>query len=819
METLLQDIAYGLRTLRKSPRFTAVAVLTLALGIGANTALFTVVNGVLLNPLPFSRSEQLVALHESKPNFEGGSISYLNFLDWQKDNHTFASMAISRGNDFSLTGTGDAEQIRGEFVSSDFFNVLGVKPLLGRSFLPGEDRIGAAPIALISAGLWESKFKSNPEIVGQGITLDGKSYTIVGVIPASFHLQIPGFREGQAYVPIGQWSNPWLNRRGAGLGIHGIGRLKSGLTIEQARSDMESVTHNLSIAFPDDDKGISAKLVPLKQQIVGEVRPLLLVLLGAVGFVLLIACVNVANLLLARSTGRAREFAIRCALGAGQARIARQLLTESVLLSLIGGGLGVLFALWGTRAALGVLPAALPRAEAIAFDSRVLFFTLGISLLTGLLSGLSPAFLKTSRLTLHDSLKESGRGISGGRHRIQSAFVIAEMGLALVLLIAAGLMLRSLTELWRTDPGFNPHNVLTFSVSLPPSMMKATPDAIRAKYRDLEARFASIPTVRGASLTWESLPMGWDDEEVFWPEGAPKPSSNNDMKWTILYVVGPDYLKVMGTPLLRGRFLTAQDNENSPGVAIVDDVFARKYFPSQDPIGKILNFENSRSGKVEIVGVVEHVKQWGLDSDDTQPLRAQMYVSSMQMPDRYISLAPSGSGVILRADAITPALLDAIRHTNREMSSEQVLFGVRTMDEIIARSLAERRFSMILLTVFAVLAVTLATIGIYGVISYVVGQRTQEIGVRMALGASYRDILRLVLGSAGRLAAIGVAVGLSLAFALTRLMSGLLYGVRATDPMTFLAVTVLLSVVAIAAGYIPARRAARVDPMVALRYE
>ena len=819
METLLQDIAFGLRSLRKSPRFTAVAALTLALGIGANTALFTVVNGVLLNPLPFSHPEQLVALHESKANFEGGSISYPNFLDWQKDNHTFASMAISRANDFSLTGTGDAEQVRGEYVSSDFFNVLGVKPVLGRTFLPGEDRIGGLPIAMVSAGLWQSKFNSNPEIVGQGITLDGRYYTIVGVIPANFHLQIPGFHESQAYVPIGQWSNPWLSRRGAGLGIHGIGRLQPGVTIEQARSDMQSVTHNLSVAFPDDDKGISAKIVPLKRQIVGEVRPLLLVLLGAVGFVLLIACVNVANLLLARSTGRSREFAIRTALGAAHSRIIRQLLTESVLLGMVGGGLGVLLALWGTQAALGILPAALPRAEAISFDSRVLLFALGISFLAGVLSGVTPAFLKTSKLNLHDSLKEAGRAISGGRHRTQSAFVITEISLALVLLIGAGLMLRSLAQLWRTDPGFNPHNVLTFNVSLPSSMLKATPDAIRATYRDLEARFADIPTVRAASLSWESLPMGWDDEEVFWPEGEPKPSSNNDMKWTILYVVGPDYLKVMGTPLVRGRFFNPQDNENSPGVAVVDDVFARKYFPSQDPIGKTLNFENSRSGKVQIVGVVGHVKQWGLDTDDTQPLRAEMYVSSMQMPDRYISLASSGSGVILRADAITPALLDSIRQTNRQMSSAQVLFGVQTMDEVISRSLAERRFSMILLTVFALLAVTLASIGIYGVISYVVGQRTQEIGVRMALGASYRDIIRLVLGSAGRLAAVGVVVGLALAFALTRLIAGLLYGIRATDPLTFVIVTIVLSFVAVAAGYIPARRAARVDPMVALRYE
>jgi predicted permease len=819
METLLQDMRYAIRTLRKSPGFTVVAVITLALGIGANTALFSVVNGVLLNPLPFAQPDRLVALHESKPNFEGGSISYPNFIDWQKDNHTFASMAVARSNDFSLTGIGEAEQVRGEFISSDFFSVLGVAPLRGRGFLQGEDRIGGAPIAIISAGLWEQKFSSAPDILGKGLTLDGKSYTIVGVIPARFRLQIPGFREAQVYLPIGQWNNPWLTKRGAGLGIHGIGRLKPGVTFDQARADMDSVTHNLALAFPDADKGIGAKLVPLKQQMVGDVQPYLVVLLGAVGFVLLIACVNVANLLLARSTARAREFAIRGALGAGQGRIVRQLLTESVLIALVGGTLGVLLAARGTRAALGVLPAALPRAEEIGLDSRVLLFTTAISLFAGILSGVTPAIFKTSRLDLHDALKGTGRGITGARHRAQSTFVVLEMALALVLLIGAGLMLRSLARLWQTDPGFNPHNVLSFSVSLPPSMMKASPAAIRAAYRDLGDKLASIPTVQAASLSWESLPMGWDDEELFWLAGRPKPASNNDMNWSIIYVVGPDYLKVMGIPLQSGRFLTAHDNEHSPGVAVVDEVFARKYFPNQDPIGKRLNFENTASGQLEIVGVVGHVKQWGLDADDAQPLRAQMYLSCMQMPDGYIALAPSGSGVVLRSNKITTGLTDSIRQTSEEMSRDQVVFGMRTMDEIISRSLAERRFSMILLRVFAALALTLASLGLYGVISYVVEQRTQEIGVRMALGAEKGEILRLILGGAGKLAGIGIAAGLAMAFALTRLMSGLLYGIRATDPVTFAMVTALLVLVALVAGYIPARRATRVDPMVALRYE
>jgi predicted permease len=818
MGGLAQDLRYASRQLRKNPGFAAVAVLTLALAIGANTALFSVVNGVLLNPLPFPQPEQLVAVHESKPNFEGGSISYSNFFDWQKDNHTLASMAIARSNDWSLTGSGEAEQVHGEFISSDFFRVLGMKPLTGRWFLPGEDRIGGAPLALISRSIWERKFSAEPDIVGKGITLDGRTYTIVGVTPANFHLEIPGFREGQVYLPIGQWDNSWLSQRGAGLGIHGIGRLKPGVTLEQARADMDSVTRNLAIAFPETDKGVSAKLVPLKQQVVGEVRPYLLVLLGAVGFVLLIACVNVANLLLARSTMRRREFAIRGALGAGQARIVRQLLAESVLIALIGGSLGVLLAAGGTRAALGVLPAALPRAEEIGLDWRVLQFTTALSLFAGILSGITPAILKTSKLDLHNALKQTGRGISGARHRAQNVFVVLEMALALVLLIGAGLMLRSLARLSQTDPGFNPHNVLSFNISLPPSMLKASPEAIRAAYRDLANNLASLPTVQGASLTWESAPMGWDDEELFWLAGQPKPASNNDMNWSIVYVVGPDYVKVMRIPLLRGRFLTSHDNEHSPGAVVVDEVFAHKYFPNQDPIGKRLNFENTASGQLEIVGVVGHVKQWGLDADDTQPLRAQMYLSCLQMPDGYIARTPSGSGVVLRSERITPALIDSIR-ANSTMSRDQVVFGMRTMDEIVSGSMAERRFSMILLTVFSALALILASIGLYGVISYVVGQRTQEIGVRMAVGAEGSDILRLILKGAGKLAAVGVVAGLTMAFALTRLMSSLLYGVRATDPLTFVAVTVLLSLVTLAAGYIPARRATKVDPMVALRYE
>ena len=817
METLLQDLRYGFRMLIKSPGFTAVAVVTLALGIGANTALFSVINGVLLSPLPFPQPDQLVTLHENKPNFEGGSVSYPNFRDWQKDNHTFSSLAIARGYAFSLTGIGEAEQVGGEFVSSDFFRVLGVNPVVGRTFVQDEDQVGAGALALISAGLWQRKFSSALDILGKSIRLDAKDYTIVGVIPADFRLVIPGFRDSQVYVPLGQWNNPLLLQRGAGLGLHGIGRLKPGVTIEQARADMEGVTRNLEAAFPDADKGITAKLTPLKEQMVGHVRPLLLVLLAAVGFVLLIACVNVANLLLARSTGRTREFAVRAALGASQGRVLRQLLTESILLALVGGGIGLLLAAWGTRAALGVLPAALPRAEQVGLDAPVLLFTVGISLLAGIVFGLTPA-LKTSRPDLHETLKQGGRGASGSRHRTQGVFVVVEMALALVLLIGAGLTIRSLVKLWSVDPGFNPHNVLTFGLSLPPSMMNAKPEAIRAAFRDFDDKLAAVPGVQAVSQTWGAIPLSGDDEQLFWIEGQPKPAYENDMNWAIDYIVEPDYLKAMGIPLLRGRFFTLQDNERSPHVVVVDEVFAQQYFANQEPIGKRINVKGSNQPE-QIVGVVGHVRQWGLGSDDQQSLRSDLYIPCLQMPDDFVAAAPSGSAVVVRTGDASSGLLDSIRHLSAQMSSQQVIFGAQTMDSLISDSVASQRFSMILLLVFAVLALILASVGIYGVISYVVGQRAHEIGIRMALGARPQDILRLILSRGGRLTGLGIAVGLAAALGLTRLMASLLYGVGATDPLTFAGVAVLLTLVALVACYVPARRATKVDPVVALRYE
>jgi predicted permease len=820
LETLWSDVRYGVRMMARSPGFTVVAILTLALGIGANTAIFSVVNGVLLNPLPFPQPEQLVSLSESKPNFATGSISYLNFRDWQRNNHTFSAMAISRPISFSLTGSGEAEQLKAELLSSDYFSLLGVKPVLGRMFASGEDEVGAAPIVLISAGLWKRKFGSSPDVLGRTITLDGGGFTIVGVIPADFDLTTRSFRNSEVYVPIGQWKNNFLLNRGAGLGIHGIGRLWPGVSIEQARADMDEVTRNLIAAYPDTDKGIGAAVRPLKQDMLGEVRPLLLLLLGAVCFVLLIACVNVANLLLARSTSRAREFAIRAALGAARGRLIRQLLTESILLGIAGGGLGLLLAVWATRIALQHLPVTLPRAAGVGLDARVLLFTIAISVGVGIIFGLVPA-LKSLKPVLQVTLNESGGGGSGTRHRTQSIFVVVEMALALVLLAGAGLMVRTLAQLWSQDPGFNPRNVLTFNLSPPPSLMNSNAETVRAFSRELDRRIAATPGVQAVSMTWAALPMSGDDEDVFWLDGHAKPASQNDMNWAVKYVVDPDYLKVMGIRLRRGRFFTSQDNEHAPSVAVIDDTLARKYFGSDDPIGKRLRLTENQEmgdGTTEIVGVVDHVNQWGLASD-AQNLQAQIYLPAMQMSDGFTVLVSYGTSAVVRYAGSAPGIIESIRDTSRKMNSEQVVYGEQTMDEIISDSISDRKFSMVLLGTFAALALLLSSIGIYGVISYLVGERTHEIGIRMALGAQRKNVLTLVLGEGMKLVLLGAAIGIAAAFGLSRLMAGMLYGVSATDPLTFAAVPIVLLGVAMLACYIPARRAMRVDPMTALRYE
>jgi len=818
LETLMQDLHFGFRTLRKSPGFTVVAVLTLALGIGGNTAVFSIVNGVLLNPLPFPHAEQLVAIAESKPNFARGAISYPNFLDWQKENRTFSSMATARSYTFSLTGRGDAEQVNAEFVSPDFLPMLDVRPILGRTFVAADNEPGAPLVSLISEGLWRRKFDAAPGAPGQIVTLDGRDYTIAGVIPASFHLRIASFQEQDVYVPIRQWTNPALMERGAGLGMHGIGRLRPGVTLQQARADMNQVTSSLAATYPDADNGIGASLQPLKEQMVGDARVFLLILLVAVGFVLLLACANVASLLLARSAARSREFAVRTALGASRGRLIRQLLTESLLLGLAAGVVGLLPAIWCTPMALKMLPSALPRVGEIGLDLRVLAFSATLSLLTGALFGIAPA-IRNSQSNPQTALKEGGRSAGGSHHRALSTFVVMEMAIALVLLAGAGLMIRSLTRLWKVDPGFNARNVLNFGISLPPGLNKASPDAIRAAYRAIDERFAAIPGVTAVTQAWGALPIAAEDDQLFWMDGQPKPKNQNDMNWFIDYIVEPDYLRIMQIPLLRGRFFTKQDNEHAPLVAVVDEVFAQKFFPGQDPIGKRIHLAYNEDKLAQIIGVVAHVKQWGLDSDDTQSLRTEVYLPCMQMSDAFIATASSGSSMLVRYQSSLSHASESIRHANKEMSAEQVIYGEQTMESLISDSLAQRRFAMILLGAFAVLALLLACIGIYGVMAYLVSQRTQEIGIRMALGARRDHVLGLVLWRGAKLASIGALIGIGVALGLTQLMGSLLFGVSPYDPVTLIGVSVLLISVAFLACFIPARRAASVDPAQALRAE
>ncbi|HMG76367.1 MAG TPA: ABC transporter permease [Pyrinomonadaceae bacterium] len=814
MNNLLQDIRYGLRGLWRQPGFTIVAVFSLALGIGANTAIFSVVNGVLLNPLPYPQPEQLVTFHQSKPNFEAGAIPYPNFRDLQKQNQTFSSMAVSRAFGFSLIGAGEPERVNARLVSADFFSVLGLKPLLGRTFMPHEDEPGSGPVALISEDLWQRKFGSAADVLQKGITLDDKSYAVVGVIPASFTL----VRDVDVYVPIGQWNGPPLKNRGVAFGLHGIGRLKPGVTIEQARSDLNRVMRDLANAYPETNRGNGSTIIPLKEQVVGDMRPILLMLLGAVGFVLLIACVNVSNLMLARSTGRAREFAIRSALGAGRRRLLRQSLTESTLLGLAGGALGLVVAGWGTKLALTALPTALPRAGEVGLDSRVLLFTFVISLLTGILAGLVPA-LKISRGRFSETLKEGGRGASSGRARAQGIFVAVEMALALVLLIGAGLMIRSLSALWKVDPGFRPDNVMTFGLNLPPSMRNGSPEAARAAVRELSEKLNSIPGVSAASLSTGAIPLQTEDDLFFWIDGQPKPSSQSEMNMALIYRVEPGYLNSMGIALKQGRFFTPQDDERSLPVAVIDEAFARKYFGAEDPVGKRIYLAGTPEPS-QIIGVVGHVNQWSLDRNDDQALQAQLYVPFRALSDDNL---PLRMGALVRSNGASvdsgPELLNSIRRVIADQNKENVISNPQTMNQVIAGTLAQQRFSMELFGAFAAVALLLASLGIYGVISYLVGQRTHELGIRIALGAQRRDVLRLVLSHGLKMAVAGIALGLIVSLGLTRLLAKMLFGVSATDPMTFATITLLLMTVALLACFVPAWRATQVDPLVALRDE
>ncbi len=798
--------------LRKSPAFAATVIVTLALGIGANTALFSIVNSVLLNPLPYPHSQQLVALYESKPGQEA-PISYPNFLDWQRMAQSFSSMAIYRHEDYNLMGSSQAERVNGLMVSAAFFSTLGVHPYLGRDFVPDDDHIGAGPVVLLSDAFWHRHFGGSPSVIGGSLDLGGVNYTIIGIVPAGFRFYDV---DRDVFTPIGQLNDASFLDRRVDLSARAFARLKPDVTLAQARAEMDSIAHHLAIAYPEADKNVGISVVSMKEDFIGKVTPLLLVLLGAVAFLLLIACANVAGLLLVRSMRRSGEFAVRRALGAGSGRILSQLLTESLILAGFGGLAGLLIAFLGTRAALRFLPDALPRSSEVSMDLRVLLFTLGISLLSGVAFGLAPA-LQFARVDILQVLRQTTRGAGGGRRQLQSFVVAGEVALSIVLLVGAGLMLRSFAALLRVDPGYTPEHAITFSLSLPPHP-HATADQARARLRQFDAQMRNIPGVEAGSITLGSRPMIHDSELPFWIEGHPKPDGMNEMPQSMFYLVEDGFQKAMGMTLKRGRFITAQDNEHTPIVVDIDDVFAREFFPHQNPIGQHLHLAGF-DVEAEIVGVVGHVRQWGPGNDAKDAIEAQFYYPFMQLPPKMIPLVADGAAVVLRTHNDPTDTVAAVRRAVSQLDPGAVIYAVDTMDGILAKSLAARRLSLILLAGFALLALALSCMGLYGVLSYLADIRTREIGVRMALGADRSDVLRLILRQGVTMALAGVVVGFVIALSLTSLMSSQLFGVTPHDPMTFVGVGTLLVAVALLACYIPAKRATRVDPMVALRYE
>jgi predicted permease len=819
VDDLVLDVRYGLRILRRSPAFTAFAVVTLALGIGVNTAMFSLVSSTLRQPLPYPQPDQLVRLHASKPSFDRGSISYPNFRDWQADNHSFAAMAVSRSGTYTLTGAGSAERVSAELVSADWFRVLGVQPVLGRAFVRGEDEPGKQALVVLGERLWKRKLGASPYVVGTSIVLDGTGYTVVGVMPSAPDLrEVSGGTAPDVYLPIGQSATGALNLRGAGLGIHGIARLQPGVTLAQARADMAAVSAHLAEVYPETNKSVGAAIVPLRESVVGNVRPYVLLLFGAVGLVLLIACVNVANLLLTRSAGRARELAIRLAVGASTRRLIRQLLTESLLLAIGGGALGLLVAWWCADTLFLLVPRGLPRIAGLGIDPGLLLFTAAVSILAGVLAGLTPA-LKATRPDLHGALKEGGRGPSTTRYRAQAAFVILQMALAIVLLVGAGLLVRTLIGLSRAEPGFARANVVTFGVSLSPSLRAAEPTHIRAELHRLDQAIAATPGVLASTLVADAVPIEGDDQTHVIKDGVPKPPSDDQMPWAVRYIVGPDYLQVMRTPLLRGRFFSPRDDEHAPPVVVVDDVFARTHFPGEDAIGKRIRTSDTDFTPAEIIGVVAHIKQWGLDRDETTTVRAQLYEPFLQVPDDGTATLPDGVIVVARTRGEPAGSVAALRTVVQGLGNENVMFRVRTLDEIIATYQRTRRFAMYVLAAFAVLALLLSGIGIYGVVSYVVDQRTTEIGIRMALGARATHIMRLILRQGAKLVIAGVALGVACSIALAPLMAKLIYGVPTTDPLTLATVAGGVSLIAFSAMVVPARRAMRLEPMTALRVD
>jgi predicted permease len=805
-----QDLRYAFRTLRNSPGFTAIAMFALALGIGANSAIFSVVNAVLLQPLAYPDPSRLMRIFETTPEFPESSVAYPNYIDWRRTSHSFTDMGASRADDFNFTGSGEPEQLDGEYVSASLFPVLGVSPALGRNFLPAEDRPGAACSAMLTYSLWQGHFGGDPNILGRTLHLNALTCNVVGVMPKGFRLR----EKVQIFIPIEQWNRVDLRSRDIHPGLRVVGRLKPNVTIAAAQDEMDAIGKDLARQYPATNGSHGTKVVPMKDEMVADIRPTLLLLVGAVGFVLIIACANVANLLLARSTARKREFAIRAALGADRWRVVRQVLMESVLLSLFGAAVGLLLARWGTSLLLAAVPGSLPRAAEIGIDPYVLLFTVVIAIVTGILFGLAPA-IHGANASPQESLKEGTRGSGGGRHRAEGVFVAVEMGLAVILLAGAGLMMQSVWRLLQVNPGFNTGNILTAQVALSPRAMSSGPD-IRLAFRQLLSRVASVPTVESAALT-ALVPLGDNSNEIpFWLGAGPQPPQDR-LTSAVMYIVTPSYPDVVRLPLRRGRFFTDRDNLSSPPVVVIDDVLAARRFPGQDPVGKQLTM--IAVGTAQIVGVVGHVKQYGLDSDDTSNIRDQIYFPFLQIPDAFMSQGVVGLTLMVRTSADPVSLIPAVRAQVAGPGRDQPIYGVSTMEQIVENSLAERRFTMLVLIIFASVALLLAAVGIYGVMSYTVTRRVHEIGIRSALGATRGEIVWLVLGQGMKLAGIGMCVGLVGALVLTRFMAGLLYGVRPADPATLAGVTLLLAAVATLACYVPALRATAVDPVVALRSE
>ncbi len=801
---LFQDVRYAARMLRKSPGFTAIMVLTLALGIGANSAIFTVVNAVLLRPLPFQDSAKLVFVEQN--NLSKGwahfSDSVPDFLDWRAQAQSFEEIVAINHRSFTYSGGDLPEQWFGVMATRGFLEMLRVQPARGRDFTDSEFQKGSDHVILISDGLWRRAFGADASAIGRSVQLNGDPYEVIGIMP-------PGFEFGgptrNLWMPFTFTPDEMTKTRGSHY-LSVMARLRAGTSVGQARQEMNALAARLEKQYPDSNAGWGAGVQGVQDATVEDVRPALLVLLGAVGFVLLIAFANAANMLLARATVRRREIAIRTALGAGRMRLVRQLLTESLLLAILGGLLGILIAYGSTKALVSLKPGFIPGFQTIHLDGKVLFFTLGLAVVTGLLFGLTPAF-GILRGSLSESLKESGRTDSGGRTKMRSVLVVAEVALAFILLVGAGLLVRSFDRLMGIEPGFNTSNGLVFDVPLPPNRY-STPAQQTSFYDQLDERLATLPGVEGVALT-SMVPLSGDDE--LYDVGIAGRAVTADQPSAIYYLIGPEYFRTLGTPLMAGREFTGRDNAAGPRVCIINDALAKAFFPGQNPIGQHIQIGRNYSIVREVVGVAASVKHYGL----VEPVLFQFYEPYAQFPR-------SGMTLVLRTKGDPMRLLPDARQAVQQVDREQPVAYPNTLEAMLNDSVALPRFRTLLLGVFAGLAVALALIGLYGVMSYTVTQRTQEVGIRMALGAQRGQINRLFVARGMGLVAVGVLAGVGGAFALTKILASFasfLFGVRPNDPATFCGVTLLFAVVAAVACWIPARRASRVDPLVALRYE